>query len=465
MPTGSVASFVSDGTNYVITSNAGGVTVASTGTFNSTVTASPSNAPVTISPTGSGAVAIAPATTGTLDNVTIGASTAAAGTFTNLAVSGTASGSGFSTLYGAAGAVGSTTAGTGSFTSLTSTGTSTFQQLTETMVTVSSPGSGVARAYTSGDVFYITAMSTNFIFNLTSVPTTTNRTISVTLYLIQGAIPYYCNTFQIDGVGQTIRWPGGNSNPTRVANRVDIQTFNLVRTSGGSWVVTSLFSSYSEPMVTSGLVGFWDAGNTASYSGSGSTWNDISGLGQHATLYASPTFSNGAIVFNGSTQYAGVAHTAALAPSSGSITVSLWWYGTATGAAYSNCIINKENEYEISAGGGVIAEAFRPNWAWVGDHAYTLNTWYNTVVTYNQVTQIMYTNNVQKYSNPLTGTIGLAYSNELRFAARSGTPTFGGGAPSSFWAGNLAVVRIWDRGLSQAEMTQDWNAFRGRFGI
>ena len=465
MPAGSVASFVSDGANYVIVTNAGGVTVASSGTFSDTVVATPSNAAVTIAPTGTGTVAIAPATAGNLNNTVIGASTAQPGTFTNLTVNTSTSGAGFANLYGAAGTVGSTTPGTGAFTSLTATGTTTFQQLTETMVTVSSPGAGTSQAYSTGDVFYITAMSANFIFNLTGVPTTTNRNITVTLYLQQGSIPYYCNSFQVDGVGQAIRWPNGNSNPTRVANRNDIQTFNLTRTSSGSWVVTSVFASYSEPMVTSGLVGFWDAGNTASYSGSGTTWYDISGLGQNATLYSGAGFSNGAITFNGSSQYAGVPHTAALAPASGSITVSVWWYGTQTGAGYSNCIINKESEYEISAGGGIISEAFRPNWAWVGDHAYSLNNWYNTVVTYNQTTQVMYTNNVQKYSNPLTGAIGNAYSNELRFAARSGTTVFGAGAPSSFWAGNLAVVRIWDRGLSQAEMTQDWNAFRGRFGI
>jgi hypothetical protein len=258
VPAGSAVSWLSDGANYVVVSNAGGVTVASTGTFNDTVTASPSNAAVTLSPSGTGSVAIAPATTGSLNNVVIGASTPAAGTFTNLTVNTATSGAGFAGLYASPGLVGSGTPGAGTFTSLTATGTSTFQQLTETMVTVSSPGSGTTQSYTTGDVYYITAMSANFIFNLTSVPTTTNRNITVTLYLAQGSNPYYCNAFQIDGVGQSIRWPGGNSSPTRVANRVDIQTFDLVRTSSGSWVVTSVFTSYSEPMVPSGLVGFWE---------------------------------------------------------------------------------------------------------------------------------------------------------------------------------------------------------------
>jgi hypothetical protein len=57
-------------------------------TANSTISLSPANANVTISPTGSGSVTINPAVTGTINNVTIGATTAAAGSFTSLLASG-----------------------------------------------------------------------------------------------------------------------------------------------------------------------------------------------------------------------------------------------------------------------------------------------------------------------------------------------------------------------------------------
>jgi hypothetical protein len=52
-----------------------------------------------------------------------------------------------------------------------------------------------------------------------------------------------------------------------------------------------------------------DAGNTSSYSGSGNTWYDLSGNGYNTTLYGSPTYSStngGSLAFNSftSTQYA-----------------------------------------------------------------------------------------------------------------------------------------------------------------
>ena len=55
----------------------------------------------------------------------------------------------------------------------------------------------------------------------------------------------------------------------------------------------------SEEVVTDGLVGYYDAGNTNSYSGSGTTWSDLSNNTNHATISGS-TFnaSNGGYFAN-----------------------------------------------------------------------------------------------------------------------------------------------------------------------
>ena len=45
-------------------------------------------------------------------------------------------------------------------------------------------------------------------------------------------------------------------------------------------------------VVLTGLSIFLDAGQTASYSGSGTAWNDISGNGNNGTLVNSPTFTS-----------------------------------------------------------------------------------------------------------------------------------------------------------------------------
>ena len=100
--------YVAAGANYF----GGALTAAST------VTLSPANASVAISPTGTGTVTINPATAGTINNMSIGATTASTGAFTTLSASSTVSGTGFSTYLASPPAIGGTTASAGTFTTL-----------------------------------------------------------------------------------------------------------------------------------------------------------------------------------------------------------------------------------------------------------------------------------------------------------------------------------------------------------
>ena len=101
IPNNTTYAVTSDGTDYVITNNQGGPISVTAGTFdgtltaNSTVTLSPANANVAISPTGTGTVTISPAgvitinptTKGAIDNVDIGATTAGSAKFTSATAS------------------------------------------------------------------------------------------------------------------------------------------------------------------------------------------------------------------------------------------------------------------------------------------------------------------------------------------------------------------------------------------
>ena len=74
------------------------------------------------------------------------------------------------------------------------------------------------------------------------------------------------------------------------------------------------YSSYSsggggggDNIVTDNMVVYLDAGNNSSYSGSGTSWNDVSGNGNNFTLVNGPTYSSsdgGAIVFDGANDFA-----------------------------------------------------------------------------------------------------------------------------------------------------------------
>ena len=65
-------------------------------------------------------------------------------------------------------------------------------------------------------------------------------------------------------------------------------------------------------IVTSGLVLNLDAANMKSYPRSGTTWRDLSGLGNNGTLTNGPTFNSqngGSIVFDGVDDYASINNT------------------------------------------------------------------------------------------------------------------------------------------------------------
>jgi len=104
---------------------------------------------------------------------------------------------------------------------------------------------------------------------------------------------------------------------------------------GGSTKTTSGHNSFGTPNTTgdgsvsitcltnSSLVLHLDAGNPASYSGTGTTWNDLSGNGSNVTL-VSTTYSSsngGSIAFNGTSSYA---NFNANIGSTNAVTVEMW---------------------------------------------------------------------------------------------------------------------------------------------
>jgi hypothetical protein len=96
--------------------------------------------------------------------------------------------------------------------------------------------------WSSGAIHYLTSIPSNLTVNITNLPTTANRSYVVTVYLVQGGTPYYVNVLQIASSTTTIRWAGGTV-PTPVANRVEIQIFNLYY-SGTTWTALSQLSSF-----------------------------------------------------------------------------------------------------------------------------------------------------------------------------------------------------------------------------
>lgn len=114
-------------------------------------------------------------------------------------------------------------------------------------------------------------------------------------------------------------------------------------------------TAYNPKLVTSGLILYLDAGNQASYPGSGTTWNDLSGNSRNASLVNGPTFSSdalGSVVFDGVNDYG----TASGISTAGSMAISCW-FKTSTQqtnkylVCFSNNISLGSNGFDVSLQG------------------------------------------------------------------------------------------------------------------
>jgi len=219
--------------------------------------------------------------------------------------------------------------------------------------------------------------------------------------------------------------------------------------------------SYNTKTVTSGLVLCLDAANRKSYPGSGTTWTDLSGSGFNGTLTNGPTFGSadgGSIVFDGTNDIVTTTYV-----STNTYTFSAWFKTNVVSSGFRNIIsIPTPNYSLILLDDDTSNLGFWTNDALSGSALSTptisTNTWYNVVFVRegNSITggYKAYLNGIL-YGNANTGTWSTTAS--LSVGGRTDV--------SQPLNGNISQVLIYNRALSALEVSQNFNALRGRYGI
>ena len=222
---------------------------------------------------------------------------------------------------------------------------------------------------------------------------------------------------------------------------------------------------YSPAIVTSGLVLCLDAANRKSYSGTGTTWSDLSGNNINTTLINGPLFNSangGSIVFDGINEAAN-ASTSIINRSDGQeITVVCFIKPSRTSGQYSVFCTNRSNDtsiynwifYQHTTDGAIAFHGDNQN---KSSYIPTINVWVSvtaTVTTAGLLT--LYINGISNYT-----VSGYTYGN--------GTPSvLGVGADpqgQEAFQGNIAQVLIYTRSLTATEVLQNYNATKSRFGL
>ena len=188
--------------------------------------------------------------------------------------------------------------------------------------------------------------------------------------------------------------------------------------------------------------------------------SDLSGRGNFGTTANSPTYSNsngGSIVFDGTDDYATISGSGGWG-FGGNGTIEQWVYVNGNDGVNNRfwCVNNNSSSIDAYLNGSTYNIGFH------GGVVLTTTTipqgsWVHFVVTYTSGTIKVYFNTIEQ---GLTGTTtGYNITN-------NGTLNLGSFiVPGYELNGRISSMKIYNRALSAAEVSQNFNATRGRFGI
>ena len=238
-------------------------------------------------------------------------------------------------------------------------------------------------------------------------------------------------------------------------------------------------------IVEDGLVLYLDAANTRSYPGSGTTWNDLSGNGNHGTISNGEFVTEGKYLRNlGNTSNfftVGIAHSTSI-NSTFTTTVGAWtieeiiWtnsvnYPEADGGAVISGVAygSGQTGFDWNHGNGLSTVRFGASSNAVSAYedqvdistgaVNALNTWRVRTMIWdrgaNQIRLYMNGGYSGAASTPNTAGTAIYDGGGLNFGSLYGWKHFG----------RRAGIKIYNRALTAAEILQNYNATKGRFGL
>lgn len=253
-------------------------------------------------------------------------------------------------------------------------------------------------------------------------------------------------------VGTTAQRP---ASPTNGMMRHNSSTTSLEMYSNGSWLTVA------SSIVTTGLLVWLDAGNASSYPGSGTTWSDLSGNGNNATLLNGAAYSatgGGSISFNGSNQYAdGTTNSATNL--TGDMSMDMWFRVSAHPGDWVR-VFGRGNVSTRTYGfwynpnyNGASYFLYQRSGNLYYNFTYSLNTWYHVACTSSGSNHTLYVNG----SSVGTGSWGAS-------TGVSEAWTCGYGLWHTYHNGLISVARLYNRALSASEVTQNYDNEKARYG-
>ncbi len=232
-------------------------------------------------------------------------------------------------------------------------------------------------------------------------------------------------------------------------------------------------------IVPDGLVLNLDAGDTNSYSGTGTIWTDLSGNGNDSTLSNGPTFSSadgGSIVTDGSNDRVDVPTNFFSFPSITAFTIEMWFKSTQTNGG--TMFGQQNSSYDPTSVSGFVPVIYlksngqiRVEPFWTGSNTNYINStstslndgnWHNVITTFNSGTNKLYIDGV--YDTQQTGLTLTNYTTTYYYIIGAGRND-GRSLGSKYFSGNTSIFRFYENELTTSEVQKNYNAVKGRYGL
>jgi len=235
-------------------------------------------------------------------------------------------------------------------------------------------------------------------------------------------------------------------------------------------------TSYNPRIVTDGLILCLDAANKRSYPGVGTNFVDLSHLKNTTTLVNNPTYNNNYFSFDGTDDHIILSDSSSVDVSSEK-TFEMWVrFNTFSNENIAISLFNKR----LTSGGGAAGETEYFIFIWIGSagvanqitfdyglgvnrwttgYVPPLNEWVHIVLNVNTILpkRNLYINGKLQVSDTSSIPTITTYSNDV-FISKNNI-----GNNDYYLNGDIGLVKIYNRYLSNEEITQNYLATKGRF--
>lgn len=249
---------------------------------------------------------------------------------------------------------------------------------------------------------------------------------------------------------------------TKVANK-KVQVNEAGSYSDPTYTITTGYPYISKDSIVYGsnLLLNYDFANKATYSGTGSFVNNLSGVAYSGSIDGATFNSAGYFIFDNTNDGIDITNTSSLTFTN-QITVSIW-VSSNNVSGYRSPIM-KTTSTSWTDGFGMYQEGGNFSWwvnVWNGSHVVVLPkssfTLTNFVGTYDG-------SNLKLYENGSLVRTGTSYTTNI--INPNVNIQIGRGIPTNYyWGGNIGEVQIYNTALTAAQVSQNFNATRSKYGV